>query len=87
MSNQPPPTAWPLANAARYWLSGARAGQLDVLVERLPGMPDGIKAAPDGGFWVGLVTPLAPVLRLLKYKAVRALMAHLPDWARPPIAK
>ena len=33
----------------------------DVLVDKLPGMPDGISRSADGGFWLALVVPLNPL--------------------------
>jgi sugar lactone lactonase YvrE len=38
----------------RLWLSGARAGESDVLVDNLPGFPDNISTGTDGLVWVAL---------------------------------
>ena len=41
----------------RYWLSGEKAGTHEVFIDRLPGFPDNITEAPDGGFWLALPGP------------------------------
>jgi sugar lactone lactonase YvrE len=38
----------------RYWLSGPRQGQSEVLVDNLPGFPDNIASNGRGTYWVGL---------------------------------
>ncbi|KAG2442441.1 hypothetical protein HXX76_002527 [Chlamydomonas incerta] len=73
------------ARVVRHWLKGPKAGSTDVLIENLPGFPDGIDRAPDGNFWVALVAPVGPLPHALKFKALRVLLAYLPDWARPPL--
>lgn len=69
----------------RYWIKGPKAGTVDVLVDRLPGFPDGIDRSSDGGFWISLVAPVSPVYPHLKYKALRTLAAYLPQSLNPPI--
>lgn len=39
----------------KHWLKGPKAGQTEVFADNLPGYPDNITRAPDGGFWVALV--------------------------------
>ncbi len=39
----------------RYWLKGSKAGSKDTFIDNLPGFPDNITAAPDGGYWLALV--------------------------------
>ena len=41
----------------RYWLHGEKAGTSEVFIDRLPGFPDNITEAPDGGFWLALPGP------------------------------
>jgi hypothetical protein len=58
-----------------------------VLIDNLPGMPDGVDAA-DGGFWISLVAPAPPFKPLLLSKAlinplVRALYARLRPGLKP----
>jgi ribose transport system permease protein len=38
----------------RIWISGTRNGTVDYLTTSLPGVPDGISLASDGGYWVVL---------------------------------
>jgi sugar lactone lactonase YvrE len=45
------------ARITRYWLSGEKAGTHEVFIDRLPGFPDNITEAPDGGFWLALPGP------------------------------
>jgi hypothetical protein len=73
--------------ARRYWLTGPKAGSADVLIDRLPGFPDGISRSEDGNFWVALVAPVTKLPQLLRFKALRAALAWLPPWARPPIKR
>lgn len=40
----------------RYYINGPKAGTSDVFASALPGMPDGIDAAPGGGFNVAIVS-------------------------------
>lgn len=62
----------------RHWLSGSKAGTTDVLIEGLPGSPDGITAAADGGFWVCLIIPSSPLLRLLApHRWLRQILSHV----------
>lgn len=39
---------------------------MDVLVDALPGFPDGVDTAPDGFFWVAMPAPRTKILQLLK---------------------
>lgn len=77
-----------LARVQRHWLRGPRAGQTEVLVDRLPGLPDGISRSPDGGFWVGLVVPLSPLPKLFgPYRPARQLLSHLISRLYPLLSK
>jgi sugar lactone lactonase YvrE len=38
----------------RIWIAGPRNGTVDYLTTSLPGVPDGISLASDGGYWVAL---------------------------------
>ena len=37
----------------RYYLKGPKAGQLEMFIEKLPGLPDNISPSSSGGYWVG----------------------------------
>ncbi len=41
----------------RHWLAGPRAGETDLLIDGLPGLPDGIASDGRGVFWVALGAP------------------------------
>ncbi|BDA50629.1 Adipocyte plasma membrane-associated protein [Coccomyxa sp. Obi] len=69
----------------RVWLSGPKAGQREVLVDQLPGFPDGITTSSSGSFWVGLVVPQQPIVAWLENRYVRWLAAWLPAQIKPPI--
>lgn len=43
-----------------------QAGQREVLVDKLPGFPDGITTSSSGSFWVGLVVPKMPIVAWLE---------------------
>ncbi|XP_050738951.1 adipocyte plasma membrane-associated protein Hemomucin-like isoform X2 [Eriocheir sinensis] len=40
----------------RHWLSGPKAGETEIFVDRLPGYPDNIRARNDGGYYISLVS-------------------------------
>ncbi|MED5609184.1 SMP-30/gluconolactonase/LRE family protein [Pseudomonas sp. JH-2] len=42
---------------ARYWLKGPKAGQQDIFIDNLPGLPDNLQGDRKGTFWVALPTP------------------------------
>ncbi|WIA23563.1 hypothetical protein OEZ85_000288 [Tetradesmus obliquus] len=71
----------------KYWLEGPKAGTYEPLAENLPGPPDGVSTAPDGSFWVGLVSPIPPIAKLLRDPTIRALYVWLPTWLRPSLKK
>ena len=46
-----------------------QAGRREVLVDRLPGFPDGITRSKDGrSFWVGLVAPPSLMSKAMPYR-------------------
>eukprot|EP00668_Euglena_longa_P011330 GGOE01013724.1.p1 GENE.GGOE01013724.1~~GGOE01013724.1.p1 ORF type:complete len:393 (-),score=85.52 GGOE01013724.1:245-1372(-) len=68
----------------RYWLKGPKAGTSDVLIDELPGCPDGVDAAIGGGFWVSIPTP-APARAefLARHRPLRAFVARLGKAVQP----
>merc|ERR1719491_599033 len=42
------------ARVHKYHLQGERAGQAEVLVDNLPGMPDNIRLNDNGNYYIGL---------------------------------
>jgi sugar lactone lactonase YvrE len=74
----------PRYRVRRLWLVGARAGQLETLIDNLPGFPDGISRTTDGGFWVALVNPRNALIDFAHPRPwLKNLIAALPDWLRP----
>jgi hypothetical protein len=49
-----------------HHLSGPLAGTTTILIDKLPGFPDGVTRSSDGNYWVSLVAPLSPLLTALK---------------------
>ena len=56
-----------------------------MLIDYLPGSPDGLHRAPDGSFWVPLLAKHPPITRFLKSPLLRALLSRIPEHWRPPI--
>jgi sugar lactone lactonase YvrE len=54
------------ARIQRLWLTGPRSGRCEVLVERLPGLPDNLSTGADGRIWVALPMPHLLLLRLAR---------------------
>lgn len=70
----------------RLWLSGARAGQREFLVEDLPGYPDNIALGSDGLLWVTIASPRDALVEFLQHRAplaVRKAVTGIPEWAQP----
>lgn len=68
----------------RLWLSPARKGLREVLIDDLPGFPDNLSTAPDGRFWLALVSPRNRLLDSLgPYPRLRAAIQRLPEFLRP----
>lgn len=49
----------------RHWFAGPRAGQTQTVIADLPGYPDNINRASDGGYWVALVGMRTPAFDLM----------------------
>jgi len=68
----------------KYWLTGARKGETDVLLENLPGFPDNIKTGLNGRFWLGFVAPRNQLLDEISDKPwLRKVIQRLPAAVRP----
>lgn len=63
----------------KYYLKGKNKGQKEVLIENLPGFPDGVNLSRDGIVWVSI-----PALRVemldstLPYPLIRKIVTRLP---------
>lgn len=70
----------------RAWLAGPREGEVDLLVEDLPGYPDNIARGSDGLIWVTLGGPTLAVLESVLPRLprrVRSLVAKVPESLQP----
>jgi sugar lactone lactonase YvrE len=68
----------------RYWLKGPDAGQHDVLIDNLPGIPDGISCSDEGVLWLALYSPRVPDLDRMSDKPwMRKLALRLPEVLQP----
>tara|TARA_R110001592_G_scaffold309612_1_gene583932 strand:- start:779 stop:1888 length:1110 start_codon:yes stop_codon:yes gene_type:complete len=68
----------------RYWLSGPKATQIDILIDNLPGFPDNIAQSPTGGYWLGFASPRSKSLDALADSPfLRKVMQRLPAFMRP----
>jgi ribose transport system permease protein len=73
----------------RYWFDGPRAGEVEVVIDGLPGYPDNVNRASDGNYWLALVGMRTPVLDLaLRRPGFRRRMARripMDEWLFPNI--
>ena len=68
----------------RYWIAGPRAGQHEVLIDNLPGFPDGISCNGRDRYWVALANPRNAALdAVLPYPFLRKVLDRLPLWLQP----
>ena len=69
----------------RHWLTGARAGTHDLLVDDLPGYPDNISRGSDGLIWVALAGPRDPIVEAIRRapEPVRRGVTLIPDRLQP----
>ncbi|APZ55248.1 ABC transporter permease [Salipiger abyssi] len=49
----------------RYWYDGKKKGQVEIVLDGLPGYPDNINRASDGNYWVCLVGMRGPALDMM----------------------
>ncbi|MEU3275052.1 SMP-30/gluconolactonase/LRE family protein [Saccharomonospora sp. NPDC006951] len=69
----------------RVWLSGERAGSVDVFLGGLRGHPDNLSTGSDGLIWVAEASPRVGALELVRKlpSPVRAGVRALPAWLQP----
>lgn len=69
----------------RYWLKGEKKGQIDIFIENLPGLPNGISRRKDGSFWLGFTTRRNDMLDFVQPKPfLKQMVFALPMWLQPP---
>lgn len=73
----------------RYWLEGPKAGTAECVIKDMPGYPDNINRASDGGYWMAWLGMRTPSFDLsLRHPAMRKRMTRrLPqdEWLFPNI--
>jgi ribose transport system permease protein len=73
----------------RYWFDGPRSGQVECVIRDMPGYPDNINRASDGGYWMAWLGMRTPSFDLaLRHPGMRKRMTRrLPqdDWLFPNI--
>ncbi|CAD5272502.1 Strictosidine synthase [Alteromonas sp. 38] len=68
----------------RYFIAGPKTGLVDVFIDNLPGFPDNIATAPDGGYWIGFASPRSASLDdLSNTPFLRKVVQRLPASLRP----
>jgi sugar lactone lactonase YvrE len=69
---------------SRYWLSGKREGEKEIVLDNLPGFPDNITAGQNGRYWVTLVSPRVKLVdQLSSWPRIRKMTQRLPKQMRP----
>lgn len=70
---------------SRVELQGPRAGELSVVAQNLPGIPDNMTSETPGGiFWLALYSPRMRLLDMTApYPSLRVLAANLPESVQP----
>ncbi|MGY3473904.1 ABC transporter permease [Bradyrhizobium ottawaense] len=73
----------------RYWFAGPKKGDVETVMDNLPGYPDNINLASDGNYWLALVGMRSPSLDLAwKMPGFRRRMAKrvpVDEWLFPNI--
>lgn len=68
----------------KHWLSGPNQGGTEVLIDRLPGFPDGISSNGRGTYWIAIPSPRNALLdRLAPMPRLRKVVARLPSAFHP----
>lgn len=68
----------------RYWLQGAKKASVDILIDNLPGFPDGISRGTQGVFWLAFTSPRqAKMDFILERPFLRKILVRLPSFVQP----
>ncbi|KNC47297.1 strictosidine synthase [Thecamonas trahens ATCC 50062] len=71
------------ARVSRVWLTSDRRGDVEVLIDNLPGYPDGVSAFKET-FWISIAAPRSKFLELVHpYAPVKSVFSLLPRWMVP----
>lgn len=73
----------------RYWIEGPKQGTVEPFVENLPGYPDNLNRASDGGYWLAMVGIRSPTydLAMRHPDFRRRMIKQIPpdEWIYPGI--
>jgi len=68
----------------KVWISGEKAGQSEILMENLPGFPDGISSNGKGIFWLAFPSKRKNIIDNLSGKPfLRKVVMRLPESIQP----
>lgn len=72
----------------RYWITGAKKGASEPLIESLPSFPDNISTGLKGYYWIALVSPRNTLVDSLSDNPwMRKMISGLPEFMRPGAVK
>jgi len=73
----------------KHWLTGPKAGSTEILIDAIPGFPDGIARASDGSFWVALIVPDSRFQEFISTngRITRWIASWILQIYRPPMKK
>ncbi|MFF0488723.1 ABC transporter permease [Nocardia sp. NPDC003482] len=78
-----------LCRVDRLWIAGPKQGQLEPVLENLPGYPDNLNRSSDGNYWLPLCAMRTSMSDLLReHPAVRRRMTRevsLDNWVVPQL--
>jgi hypothetical protein len=68
-----------LFQVTRFYVSGPKAGQFEVIIDSLPGMPDGIDRDAEGRIWLAMFTDRSRLLTWVHENAwIKPLVMRIP---------
>jgi len=68
----------------KFWIAGPKKGEHEILIDNLPGFPDGISSGTNGVFWIAMASPRNPLMDKLGPKPfLRKVVMRLPAFLRP----
>jgi sugar lactone lactonase YvrE len=68
----------------KYWLKGEKTGQSEILMDNLPGFPDGISSNGKGTYWIAMPALRKEIIDNLAGKPfVRKIILRLPEDLQP----
>lgn len=66
---------------SRYWLEGPRAGELEIVDDNLPGIPDGVLGDGEGRLYIAMDTQRVPIMAFLHENPfLTRMITKLPEW-------